>query len=91
MPASPTGRTKVAVRLAQSGVDHIDALAAERGIDRSEMVRRMLGYAAKQIAAGRAPELARGSAVEPIPQPSPDTPQRRTGRTDPARRMGSRT
>jgi predicted transcriptional regulator len=52
--AARAKRRSVTVRLAETGVDRIDQLATERQIDRSAMVRRLLGYAISQIDAGRA-------------------------------------
>jgi len=52
MPAKPSNRQSVTVRLSSVGVERIDVLAAERGVDRSEMVRRLLAYAVTQAARG---------------------------------------
>jgi ribbon-helix-helix CopG family protein len=60
-------RRSVTVRLAETGVDRVDELAAERGIDRSAMIRALLGWSVRQIDAGKAPELAQpgGDAMTP--------------------------
>jgi hypothetical protein len=46
MPSVPTARQSVTVKLAKSGVERIDQLATEAGVDRTEMIRRMLAFAA---------------------------------------------
>lgn len=45
MPRPGPRRPLVALRLAASGLQAIDQCAAEAGVTRSEMMRRMLAYA----------------------------------------------
>ena len=47
-PQGPT-RPRVAVRLSAAGIAEIDRRAKVAGVKRSEMVRRMLTYAAQKI------------------------------------------
>jgi hypothetical protein len=53
-------RVLVAVRLSRGGLAKVDALAAERGVSRSEMLRRLLalGVVALEEAETRASSLA---------------------------------
>lgn len=50
-PAKPT----VTIRLSAVGIAHLDALAARDGVDRSELMRRMLNYAARHMPKGWKP------------------------------------
>jgi hypothetical protein len=49
------GRRKLDVRVSWAAVDLIDERAAVDGIDRSDMIRRMLAYAARHMPRGWAP------------------------------------
>ncbi len=49
------GRRLTAIRLSEAGRDHIDALAAQRGVNRSEMIRVMLAYATQKMPKGWKP------------------------------------
>jgi metal-responsive CopG/Arc/MetJ family transcriptional regulator len=55
MPSPATARQSVTVKLAKTGVDRIDQLAAEASVDRSEMIRRLLAYAAARMPKGWTP------------------------------------
>jgi hypothetical protein len=66
MSGSPTTddtRVMVGARLAPSGVAWIDQWAELAGCDRSEMIRRMLAYAAEHMPAPR--------PARPAPKPTP--------------------
>jgi hypothetical protein len=67
MPRPGPRRPLVASKLSQSGIDHIDARAREevplRGNgqpNRSEMIRRMLAYAAANMPKGWTPVSGEG-------------------------------
>lgn len=45
MPRPGPRRPLVAIRLSQTGIDHIDQRAKDANVNRSEMIRRMLTYA----------------------------------------------
>lgn len=49
MPRPGPRRPYVALRLSQDGLDWIDAEAARRGVNRSEMMRLMLAYAQQHM------------------------------------------
>lgn len=55
MPSVPRIRQSVTVKLAKAGVDHIDQLATEAGVDRSEMIRRLLAFAVSRMPKGWTP------------------------------------
>ena len=65
MPSPSSNRRILTVRVAQTGIEHLDRLASERGIDRSELIRRILNWGVIQINAGKAPELARRAFTQP--------------------------
>lgn len=46
----------VGVRLTQAGTQHIDQRAERAGVGRSEMIRRMLAYAAAKMPEGWMPK-----------------------------------
>lgn len=48
-------KTVVGVRIADTGIAHIDKLAEAEKVERSEMVRRMLAYAARHMPKGWKP------------------------------------
>ena len=50
-PARPT----VTIRLSAAGIEKLDELAAVEGVDRSEVMRRMLSYAARHMPKGWKP------------------------------------
>lgn len=54
-PVSRSGRRKLDVRVSWGAVDLIDQRAADAEVDRSEMVRRMLAYAARNMPKGWKP------------------------------------
>jgi metal-responsive CopG/Arc/MetJ family transcriptional regulator len=39
----------IAIRLSDDGIAHIDKLAEERGVNRSEMIRIMLAFATQKM------------------------------------------
>lgn len=49
MPRPGPRRPLVAIRLSDHGIQNIDHLAAKRGVNRSEMIRTMLAYAALKM------------------------------------------
>ncbi len=49
MPRPGPRRPLVAIRLSDEGIAHIDQRAEKQGVNRSEMVRRMLAYAAQHM------------------------------------------
>lgn len=55
MPRPGPRRPLVAVRLSTSGIEYIDKRAAEEGVNRSEMIRRMLAYAGAKMPKGWKP------------------------------------
>ena len=55
MPRPGPRRPLVAIRLSKQGIDHIDQRAAEQGVNRSEMIRRMLAYASAKMPKGWTP------------------------------------
>lgn len=55
MPRPGPRRPLVALRLSEQGIARIDQRAAEAGVTRSEMMRRMLAYAAAHMPAGWKP------------------------------------
>ena len=55
MPRPGPRRPQVAIRLSEAGVEHIDQRAAEQGVNRSEMIRRMLAYASAKMPKGWKP------------------------------------
>ncbi|HEX5347831.1 MAG TPA: CopG family transcriptional regulator [Pseudonocardiaceae bacterium] len=59
MPRPGPRRPLVAIRLSDEGRDHIDKLAAERGANRSEMIRVMLAYASQHMPANWQPRKER--------------------------------
>lgn len=48
-------RPVLTLRLAQSGIDWIDERAAAEGVQRSELVRRMLAYSVRYMPKGWKP------------------------------------
>lgn len=48
-------RPAIAVRLSAAGLAHVDQLAKTSGVTRSEMIRRMLAYAATRMPKGWKP------------------------------------
>lgn len=63
MPRTGPRRPMVAIKLSQHGIDHIDARARDEAPlkgngdpNRSEMIRRMLAYAAQHMPKGWQPE-----------------------------------
>lgn len=54
MPRPGPRRPQVAVRLSADGIDALDALAADAGVNRSEMVRCLLAAAVRDATIRRA-------------------------------------
>lgn len=50
-PPKPT----ITIRLSEAGIANLDELAAREGVDRSEVMRRMLNYAARNMPQGWKP------------------------------------
>jgi metal-responsive CopG/Arc/MetJ family transcriptional regulator len=46
----------VGVRLTRAGTEHVDQRAEKAGVSRSEMIRRMLAYAAAKMPEGWTPK-----------------------------------
>jgi len=55
MPRPGPRRPLVAIRLSDEGIAHVDKLAEEQGVNRSEMIRRMLAFASAKMPKGWAP------------------------------------
>lgn len=55
MPRTGPRRPIVAIRLSEAGRTRIDTLAAERGVNRSEMARLLLRYATDTMPKGWKP------------------------------------
>lgn len=55
MPRPGPRRPLIAIRISEEGRAHIDKRAAEEGINRSEMIRRLLAYAASKMPKGWKP------------------------------------
>jgi predicted DNA binding CopG/RHH family protein len=55
MPRPGPRRPLVAIRLSEQDIAAIDQRATEAGVTRSEMMRRMLAYAAAHMPAKRKP------------------------------------
>ncbi len=55
MPRTGPRQPLVALKLSEARRDHIDALAAQRGVNRSEMIRTMLAYAVQKMPKGWKP------------------------------------
>lgn len=55
MPRPGPRRPLVALRMSDEGVAHVDKLAAAAAVTRSEMIRRMLAYAAAKMPRGWKP------------------------------------
>lgn len=53
MAKRPSDRRLISLRLGQTGIDRIDKLAADAGVDRSVMLRRLLAFATAQFEAGK--------------------------------------
>lgn len=49
MPRPGPRRPMIAFRLSDEGVSAVDAVAADRGITRSEAIRLMIGYALRNM------------------------------------------
>lgn len=49
MPRPGPRRPLIAIRISDEGREHIDKMAKEAGVNRSEMIRRMLAYAAAKM------------------------------------------
>lgn len=58
-PRPPSDRQPITVRLSQQGIRAIDERAQTAGVDRSEMIRQLLSYAAQHMPAARRPVGAR--------------------------------
>ncbi len=52
MPRPGPRRPPVVVRLSPAGIAKVDELAAEAGVNRSEMIRRLLRYATTHMPKG---------------------------------------
>ncbi len=52
MPRPGPRRPLVAIKLAQDGIDWIDQRATTEDVNRSEMIRRMLAYAQRNMPKG---------------------------------------
>lgn len=55
MPRPGPRRPLVALRMSDEGIAHVDKLAAEAAVNRSEMIRRMLAFAALKMPKGWKP------------------------------------
>lgn len=58
-PPKPT----ITIRLSEAGIANLDELAAREGVDRSEVMRRMLNYAARYMPQGWEPVKAVSAEV----------------------------
>jgi len=56
MPRPGPRRPLVAIRLSDEGIAHVDKLAEEQGVNRSEMIRRMVAFASAKMPKGWAPD-----------------------------------